>query len=146
MSRRSAGRWTTALRAGRLGAPRAGRTLAAALALASIGLPAALLASQAPAAAAAGKRFAQSQVGIAITDMTQQAGPGTTITVKGTVTNSSRQPISNLSVRLLASSIPVSTSAELRPGGAAQYGLDSRPVRRGIWKSGSELQPGSTGR
>jgi hypothetical protein len=144
MSRRSAGRWTTALRAGRLGAPRAGRTLAAALALASIGLPAALLASQAPAAAAAGKRSAQSQVGIAITDMTQQAGPGTTITVKGTVTNSSRQPISNLSVRLLASSMQVSTSTELRPGDTGQEELASTPVPRGTWTSGRELQPGST--
>ncbi|HUB42388.1 MAG TPA: DUF6049 family protein [Streptosporangiaceae bacterium] len=140
-------RWTTALRAGRVRTPRAGRALAASLTLAAIGLPAAVLASQAPAAAAAGKRVAQRHVSVAITDMTpQHAGPGSTITVRGTVTNSSRQPISNLSVQLLASSTPLSTSAELRPGGAAQDDQAGRPVRRGIWKSGNELQPGSTDR
>ncbi|HXB47714.1 MAG TPA: hypothetical protein VNW50_08115, partial [Streptosporangiaceae bacterium] len=145
VSRRSAGKRTTPRRAGRARAPRAGRALAASLALAAIGMPAALLASQAPAAAAAGKRFAQSQVSIAITGMSpQQAGPGTTITVTGTVTNSSRQPISNLSVGLLASSTPVSTSAKLRPGRTGQGELASTPVPRGTWKPGRELQPGST--
>jgi Family of unknown function (DUF6049) len=110
-----------------------------------MGMPAALLANQAPAAAAAGKRVAQGQVSVTITGMNpQHAGPGTTITLTGTVTNSSRQPISNLSVQLLASSTPVSTSAELRPGRTGQDGLASTPVPRGTWKSGSELQPGST--
>jgi hypothetical protein len=149
MSRSSTGGWivakqTTGRRAGGAMAPRTGRALAASLALAAIGMPAALLASQASAAAAAGKGSAESQVSVAITGMTPQAGPGITITVSGTVTNSSRQPISNLSVQLLASRTPVSSSAELRPGSTEQTGLASTPVPRGVWKSGSELQPGST--
>ncbi|HEY2078538.1 MAG TPA: hypothetical protein VGH53_19585, partial [Streptosporangiaceae bacterium] len=147
VSRRSRGRRTTAGRttAGRTTGQRAGRALAASLALAAMGMPAALLANQAPAAAAAGKRVAQGHVSVTITGMNpQHAGPGTTITLTGTVTNSSRQPISNLSVQLLASSTPVSTSAELRPGRTGQDGLASTPVPRGTWKSGSELQPGST--
>jgi hypothetical protein len=131
---------------GRTAARRAGRALAASLALAAMGMPAAMLASQAPAAAAAAKRVTQSQVSIAITHMTpQEAGPGSMITVTGTVTNSTRQPISNLSVRLFASSTAVSTSADLRAGNSsAPYALASTPVRQGTWKTSSELQPGGT--
>ena len=136
-----------ARRAGRALAPRAGRAMAASLALAAIGLPAALLASQAPAAAAVGKRLTQSQVSVAITDMTPQvAGPGSTIKMTGTVTNSSRQPISNLSVQLLASNLPVSTSADLQPGSTEQGNLGSTPLPQGIWKASGALQPGSTDR
>jgi len=123
----------------------AGRALAASLALAAIGMPAALLASQAPAAAATGKRLTQSQVSIAVTGMTPQvAGPGATITVTGIVTNGSRQPISGLSVELLASSTQV-TSAETQAGSAAQAELVSGELQQGIWNSPSPLQPGSTG-
>jgi Family of unknown function (DUF6049) len=130
-------------RAGRALLPRSGRALAVWLVLAAIAMPAALLASPDPAVAAAGKRVAQSQVSVAITDMTpQQAGPGTTITVTGTVTNSSRQPISNLSVQLLASRISVSTSAELRPGSTAQDDPASTPVPGGSWAAGGALQAG----
>jgi len=126
-------------------ATRAGRALAVSLALTAIGMPAALLASQAPADAAAGKRLAEDHVSLAITSMTpQHAGPGATITVTGTVTNSSRQPIRNLSVQLLASRTPVSTSAELRPGGTALDSFASTLVPGGTWKSGGQLQPGST--
>jgi Family of unknown function (DUF6049) len=143
-SRATDGR-TKARRAGRGLAPRAGRAVAASLALAAIGMPAALLASQAPAAAAAGRRVAQGQVSLTITGMTPQvAGPGATITVKGTVTNSSRQPVSNLSVQLLASGTPVSNSAELQPGSAEQADLESSEVPEGIWNSAGALQPGST--
>jgi len=132
-------------RAGRALVPRTGRVLAAWLALAAIAMPVALLASQDPALAAAGKRVAQNQVSVAITDMTpQQAGPGATITVTGTVTNSSRQPISNLSVQLLASRTSVSTSAELRPGSTAQDDPASEPVPGGRWESGGALQAGRT--
>lgn len=126
-------------------ARRAGRALAASLALAAIGMPAALLASQAPAAAEAGKRLGSSQAKIAIIGMTpQQAGPGVTITVTGTITNTSHQPISELSVHLLGSSTPVSTSAELQPGSTGQDVLASTPLPHGIWKSKGALQPGST--
>jgi hypothetical protein len=108
-------------------------------------MPAALLAGQAPAAAAAGKRLAQGQASIAITGMNPpQAAPGATLTLTGTVTNTSRQPISHLSVELLASSTPVSTSAELQPGNAEQYALASRPLQHGTWKARGALQPGST--
>ena len=133
-------------RGGRALVPRTGRALAVWLALAAIAMPAALLASQDPALAAAGKRGAQNQVTVAITDMTpQQAGPGTTITVTGTVTNSTRQPISNVSVQLLASRTPVSTSAELRPGSTAPDDPASTPVPGGSWDSGGALQAGGTG-
>jgi hypothetical protein len=152
MASRATDGWTVARHAGRglarhAGrglAPRAGRAVAASLALAAIGMPAALLASQAPAAAATGKRLTQSQVSLAITGMTPQvAGPGATITVKGTVTNRSRQPISDLSVQLLASSTQV-TSAELQAGSAAQAELASGELQQGIWNSSRSLQPGST--
>jgi Family of unknown function (DUF6049) len=123
----------------------AARALAASIALAAIGMPAALLASQVPAAAATGKRLTQSQVSIAVTGMTPQvAGPGATITVTGTVTNSSRQPISDLSVQLLASSTQV-TSAEMQAGSAAQAELASGELQQGIWNFARPLQPGSTG-
>jgi hypothetical protein len=123
----------------------AARALAASIALAAIAMPAALLASQAPAAAATGKRLTESRVSIAVTSMTPQvAGPGTTITVSGTVTNSSRQPINDLSVQLLASSTQVS-SADLQAGSAAQAELASSEVPEGSWTSARSLQPGSTG-
>jgi len=132
-------------RTGRALVPRTGRALAVWLALAAIALPAALLASQEAALAATGKRVAQNQVSVTITDMTpQEAGPGTTITVTGTVTNSSRQPISHLSVQLLASRTAVSTSAELRPGSTTQDGLASTPVPGGSWESDGALQAGGT--
>ena len=132
--------WATA---GRTMTRHAARALAASVALAAIGMPAALLASQAPAAAATGKRLTESRVSIAVTSMTPEvAGPGTTITVSGTVTNSSRQPISDLSVQLLASSTQV-TSAEMQPGSAAQADLASTEQPAGSWPARS-LQPGST--
>jgi hypothetical protein len=160
MASRATGGWTVARRAGRALAPRgglalaprgglalaprAGRTLAASFALAAIGLPAALLASQAPAAAAAGKRLTQSQVSVAITGMTPHvAGPGGTIKVTGTVTNTSRQPIGNLSVQLLGSAVAVSTSANLEPGSTGQD-VASTLLPGVIWKSSRALQPGST--
>jgi hypothetical protein len=131
-------------RAGRGLAPRAGRALAASFALAAIGMPAALLTSQAPAAAATGRRLASSQVSLAITSMTPQvARPGATITVTGTVTNTSRQQVSKLSVQLLASSTPVSNSAELQPGSTEQAELASSELPEGIWNSTGALQPGS---
>jgi Family of unknown function (DUF6049) len=137
MTNRATDRWPVARHAA--------RALAASVALAAIGMPAALLASQAPAAAATGKRLAQGQVSIAVTGMTPQvAGPGTTITVSGTVTNSSRQPVSGLSVQLLASSTQVTSSAEMQAGSAAQAELLSNEVQQGIWNSTATLQPGST--
>jgi hypothetical protein len=133
--------------AGRRPAPRAGRAVAASLALAAIGMPAALLASQAPAAAATARRLTSSQVSLAITGMNPQvAGPGATITVTGTVTNNSRQPVSNLSVQLLASSTQVTTAAQMQAGSAEQAELASSEVPEGIWNSTGALQPGSTDR
>jgi hypothetical protein len=145
MSGRTAGGRTRAWRAGQARAPRIGRSVAATLALAAIGVPAALLASQIPAAAAAGKRLAHGQVSVVITSMTpQQAAPGAIITLAGTVTNSTRQRIGNLSVQLLASKTPVSPSAQLLPGGTAQDDPAITQVPKGVWKSGAALPPGST--
>jgi hypothetical protein len=136
---RMAGRATDA----RAVARHAARALAASLALAAIGMPAALLASQAPAAAATGKRLTEGQVSIAVTSMTPQvAGPGATITVTGTVTNSTRQPVSGLSVQLLASSTQV-TTAEMQAGSAAQAELAGNEVQQGIATFTRALQPGS---
>jgi hypothetical protein len=137
----------TMRRARRALVPRTGRALAVWLTLAAIAMPAALLASQDPALAATGRRVAQNQVSVAITDMTpQQAAPGTTITVAGTVTNSSRQSISNLSVELLASRMPVSTSTELRPGSTDPDDPATTPVPGGSWEAGGPLQAGGTAR
>ena len=123
----------------------AARALAASVALAAVGMPAALLASQVPAAAATGKRIAQGQVSIAVTGMTPQvAGPGATITVAGTVTNSSGQPVSGLSVQLLASGTQVTSSAQMQAGSAAQAELVSTEVQQGSWNSDATLQPGGT--
>jgi hypothetical protein len=113
--------------------------------MAAIGVPAVLLASQVPAAAAAGRRLAHGQVSLTIASMTpQQAGPGGTVTLTGTVTNSTRQRISRLSVQLLASRTPVSPSTQLRPGSTPQEDPAITPVPKGIWKSSGALQPGGT--
>ncbi len=126
-------------------ARRAGRALGASLALAAIGLPAALLASQTPASAAAGKRVAPSQATVAITGMSpEQASPGATIKVTGTVANNTRQPLSDVTVKLLGSRVPVTDPAELEPGNAAQDELASTPLPHGTWTSSGTLTPGST--
>jgi len=125
-------------------ARRTGRALAASLALAAIGLPAALMASQNPAAAAAGNRLVPSQATIAITGMTpQQASPGATIKVTGTVTNNTKQPLSGVSVQLLGSDTPVTDPAELEPGGAGQDQLAQTTLPH-AWRSSGPLPPGST--
>jgi len=128
-------------------ARRAGRTVAAALTLAAIGLPAALLASQTPAAAAGStrERSAQSQLSLAITSMNpQEAAPGDTITVTGTVTNSSRQPVSRLAVQLLGSRTPVSSTADLPPEDTTLGTTAGTLLPHGTWLASGPLQPGAT--
>jgi hypothetical protein len=128
-------------------ARRAGRALAASLALAAIGLPAALLASQTAASAAPGKRFVPSQATIAITSMTpQQASPGATIKVTGTLTNNTKQQLSGVSVQLLGSNTAVTDPAELEPGSAGQDQLADTPVPHGALTYSGPLTPGSSRR
>jgi hypothetical protein len=125
-------------------ARRPGTVLAGLLLLAALTLPAALAASAGPALAATAQS-GQSPVSVAITGMTpQQAGPGATITVTGTLTNVSRQQISHLSVQLLASSAPVSSAAELQPATALADGLAGTEISGASWPMAGQLQPAAT--
>ena len=58
----------------------------------------------------------------------RQASPGSTITVTGTLKNASQQQLSDLTVRLLSSSTPVTSVAELQPSASEPYGLANTPV------------------
>jgi Family of unknown function (DUF6049) len=130
-------------------ARRAASTLAAIFALGAITVPVTLLTSRAaiaaPVAAAASDRDAQApgSVAITITGMTpQQAAPGSTITVKGTLKNVSRQQISQLAVHLFSSRTPLSNVDQLQPIAAGAYGLADLPVPGASWRPKGQLQPG----
>jgi Family of unknown function (DUF6049) len=148
---------------------RAGGGLAAAVVLAGLALPGAVL-TAAPATAAPGTAAAQQAssaattqqtgsaqqtdsaekatagpVSVAITGMSPTwAGPGTTVSVTGLVTNVSRQRLGRLTVQLLGSSTPVSSLAEIAGNSAQTYGLASTIVPRASWRSGRKLAPGAT--
>lgn len=130
------GGWTMARRAG--GA-------LASLLLVGLALPVALLAGPPQPAVAAASGSAQGPVSVVITGMTpRQAAPRTTITVSGTLTNTSGQQISHLAVQLLHSSSPVTSSAELDPATAEADGLAAAQVSGALWQTVGQLQGGAT--
>lgn len=127
-------------------ARRAGSALAAVCALAAVAAPVLLLGVGAEPAAAgttgASGVASQSPVSVEITGMTpQEAGPRSTITVTGVLTNTSQQQISHLSVQLLSSGVPITSSAELQPAAAELDGIASMPLTGASWPMSGELQP-----
>jgi hypothetical protein len=124
-------------------ARRAGSALAGMLALAAIAVPIALAAAQAPALAAAAQPGGP-QVRITITGMNPRwASAGSTITVTGSLTNTSGQRLSHPSVQLLSSSTPISSLAELQQGLGQFGGLADADVPGGSWSSTGQLAPGA---
>jgi hypothetical protein len=116
-------------------ARRAPRALAVALALAMVAVAAALMTAAAPAAAATA---AGSQVPatVTITGLSPQwAGPGTTVTVTGIVTNTSGTP-RRLVVQLLDSGTPVSSVTELQRSATGIDALANLPLPTATWQSG----------
>jgi hypothetical protein len=126
-------------------ARRATSALAVVLACAVLALPAALLASQEPAAAATGQQAAQPAPAIVITSMNPQwATPGSTITVTGTLRNTSPQA-SQLTVQLLDSQTPVASVAQLRLDASQLYGpATTLPSTSASWQTKGQLPPGAS--
>jgi len=127
-------------------ARRAASAASVVLAWAVLALPAALLASQQPAAAATGQQAAQSPVSIFITGMTPEkwATPSSRITVTGTLRNSSRAQASHLTVQLFDSTTPVASVAELKQDASQPYSAATAPVAGAIWHSTRSLAPGAS--
>jgi hypothetical protein len=127
---------------------RAAGALAAMLVVAGLALPAALLASQEPAAAAvsaADQRASQSLVSITISSMTPQwATRGSTITVSGTLRNTSGEQESHLTVQLLGSGTPVASVAQLELNASQPYSPATVALPGAVWQTSGELAPGAT--
>jgi hypothetical protein len=116
-------------------ARRAPRAAAVAVALAMAAVPAALIATATPAAAATAQP-SQASATVTITGLSPQwAGPGTTVTVTGIVTNTSATQ-RRLVVQLLDSPTPVSSVTQLQQSGAGVYALANVPVATATWESG----------
>jgi hypothetical protein len=116
-------------------ARRAPRALAAAVVLAMAAVPAALIATATPAVAATAQP-GQASATVTITGLSPQwAGPGTTVTVTGIVTNTSATQ-RRLVVQLLESPTPVSSVTQLQQSGAGVYALANVPVATATWESG----------
>jgi len=137
-------------------ARRAGSALAAVCALLAVAAPALLLGVGAESASAgitaarttaartagASRAASQSPVSVEITGMSpQEAGPKSMITVTGVLTNTSQQQIGHLSVQLLSSAAPVTSSGELQPAVAELDGIASTPLTGASWQMTGELQP-----
>jgi hypothetical protein len=126
-------------------ARRAASAVSVVLACAVLALPAALLASQQPAAAAAGQRAAQPGLSIFITGMTPEwATPSSRITVTGTLRNSSRAQASHLTVELFDSTTPMASVAELKQDASQPYSPAAALVADAIWHSTRSLAPGAS--
>jgi Family of unknown function (DUF6049) len=116
-------------------ARRAPRAVAVAVALAVAAVPVTLIATAAPATAAT-TQASQASATVTITGLSPQwAGPGTTVTVTGIVTNRSATQ-RHLVVQLLDSSIPVSSVTELQQAAAGFYAEANVPVPTATWESG----------
>jgi hypothetical protein len=121
--------------------------LTAMLGVVMLALPAVLLATQQPASAAAGagQQPSQSLASITISAMTPQwATPTSTITVSGTVRNTSGQQDSRVTVQLLGSSTPVTSVAQLELNASQPYSPATTPLPGAVWQSSGELAPGAT--
>jgi Family of unknown function (DUF6049) len=122
-------------------ARRAVSALPAMLAVMALALPAELLISQAGAAAATSAPLSPSVVAVSITSMAPQwARPGTTITVSGTLRNTSGQQDGHLTVQLLGSVSPVASVTQL-----AQNATTATMTLPGAtWRTAGQLAPGAT--
>ncbi len=122
-------------------ARRAASALAAVLAIAALALPAELLISHAAATAATSKAPGESVVAVSITSMTPQwARPGTTITVAGTLRNTSGQQNSHVTVQLLGSAVPVSSVTQVAQGASPA----TTTLAGATWQTAGQLAPGAT--
>jgi len=125
-------------------ARRAVNALAAMLAVAALGMPAELLVSQAPAAAATGRPLSQSLVTVSITGMTPQwASPGSMITVTGTLRNTSGQQDSHLTVQLLSAATPVLSVSQLEQSASQLYSPATTTLPGATWQTSGQLAPGA---
>jgi hypothetical protein len=123
-------------------ARRAPRALAVIVALPLVAVPAALITTAGPAAAATVPAD-QVPATVTITGLSPQwAGPGTTVTVSGIVTNTSATQ-RRLVVQLLDSGIPVSSVTELQQSAAGLYPLAYLPLPAATWTSGL-ITPGAS--
>jgi hypothetical protein len=128
-------------------ARRSASVLTAMLGVAMLALPAVLLGTQQPAAAAAGagQQPSQSLATITISAMTPQwATRASTITVSGTVRNSSGQQDSHVTVQLLGSSTPVTSVAQLELNASQPYSPATTTLPGAVWQSSGQLAPGAT--
>jgi hypothetical protein len=133
---------------------RAGSAVAAALVLLAVGATTAIGAAAAAASttatttadsAAADQQDGQSQVGVAITGMTPKDAVATSlITVTGTVTNTSSKPVGDLSVELLSSATPITSSTYLQPGAAELAGLANAAIPGATSRVRGSLRPHAT--
>ena len=95
--------------------------------------------------AAAAPDQGSSPVSLAITGMTPQwAAHGSTITVTGTLRNTSARQVGNLTVQLLGSRTPVTSLAQLQPATVQAEDAGATPVPGSAWHSGGELAPGAS--
>ena len=125
-------------------ARRATSALAAMLACAALTLPIVILVGQRPAAAATtDHQAAQPAVSVVITSMTPWATSRSTITVKGTLRNNSKAPLSRPIVELFGSSTPVMSVTELQQDVNQTYGPAGVPL--GVtWQATGMLRTGAT--
>jgi hypothetical protein len=126
-------------------ARRATSALAGVLACVTLALPAALLTSQEPAAAATGQPAAQPPASIFITGMNPQwASASSTITVTGTLRNTSGQA-GQLTVQLLYSPTPVGTVAQLQADASQpETTLATTPLSAPTWQTKRPLSAGAS--
>ncbi len=131
----------------------AGGPVAAMLAVAALVLPAVLLTSQGAASAATrqaasgqaetSQQQSQALVSIAITSMSPQwAVPGSTITITGSLRNTSRRPESHLTVQLFGSGSPVSSLAVLQEDASQPYSPADAALGGASWQLAGQLAAG----
>ena len=127
-------------------ARRPSSVLLAALGVSMLALPAVLLGGQQPAAAAAGagQQPSQSPATITISAMTPQwATPTSTITVSGTVRNTSGQRDARVTVQLLSSATPVTSVFQLELNTSESYSPATTTLPGAVWQSSGQLAPGA---
>lgn len=113
--------------------------------LLAVAVPGALAAAPASASPTRPAQPVRSAVTVTITKMTPQwAKPGTTITVTGTVTNTSKTPQHGLTVELRSSNRAVASLNEMLQDTAAPTPLASSSVSGHVLQPAGVLQPGSS--
>ena len=74
----------------------------------------------------------------------QWATPGSTITVSGTLRNTSGEQDSHLTVQLLGSGVPVTSVAQLVLNAGQAYSPATNVLPGAVWQTGAQLAPGAT--